>query len=66
MNPSTISFHLTFSMTEATFDRRLSQLIEEVNQHPHKAELLQLAQEQLLDDTSVLGCLGRQRLVEAH
>lgn len=53
-------------MTEATFDRRLSQLIEQVNQHPHKAELLQLAQDQLVDDTHVLSCLGRQDLVEAH
>jgi hypothetical protein len=53
-------------MTEATFDRRLSELIEEVSQHPHKAELLQLAQEQLLDDTCVLGCSGRQDLVEAY
>ena len=53
-------------MTEATFNRRLSQLIEEVSQHPHKTELLQLAQDQLLDDTDVLGCTGRQRLVEAH
>lgn len=41
-------------MTEQTFNRRLSQLIEEVMQHPHKNELLKLAQEQLLDDTLVL------------
>lgn len=41
-------------MTEYTFNRRLSQLIDEVMQHPHKTELLQLTQEQLLDDTLVL------------
>ena len=41
-------------MTEQTFNRRLSQLIDEVMQHPHKEELLKLAQDQLLDDTLVL------------
>lgn len=41
-------------MTEYTFNRRLSQLIEEVMQHPHKTELLNLCQEQLIDDTLVL------------
>jgi hypothetical protein len=41
-------------MTSKTFERRLQQLIEEIMQHPHKDELLQLAQEQLADDTLVL------------
>lgn len=41
-------------MSEETFNRRLDQLIKEVMQHPHKDELLQLAQEQLADDTFVL------------
>jgi len=41
-------------MTEYTFNRRLSRLIDEVILHPHRDELLKLAQEQLLDDTLVL------------
>lgn len=41
-------------MTERTFTKRLEQLVKDVMQHPHKDELLQLAQEQLLDDTFVL------------
>lgn len=41
-------------MTEKTFNRRLLQLKEEIMQHPHKDELLHLAQEQLIDDTFVL------------
>lgn len=41
-------------MTSKTFERRLQQLIEEIMQHPHKDELLQLAQEQLADDMLVL------------
>lgn len=41
-------------MTEKTFNRRLAQLQEEIMQHPHKSELLKLAQEQLVDDTFVL------------
>ena len=41
-------------MTEQTFNRRLDQLIQDVMQHPHKDELLKLAQEQLRDDTFVL------------
>lgn len=42
------------SMSEETFNRRLDQLIKEVMQHPHKDELLQLAHQQLADDTFVL------------
>lgn len=41
-------------MTEKTFNRRLDQLIREVMQHPNRDELLQLAHEQLADDTFVL------------
>ena len=41
-------------MTEVTYVRRLTQLVEEVMQHPHKDELLKLAAEQLEDDTLVL------------
>jgi hypothetical protein len=38
-------------MTEQTFNRRLNQLIVELESHTHREELLQLMQEQLLDDT---------------
>lgn len=41
-------------MTERTFSRRLQQLIEQVNNHPNREEILRLAQEQLIDDTLVL------------
>ena len=41
-------------MSETTFHRRLAQLRDEVMQHPHRDELLQLAQDQLIDDTFVL------------
>lgn len=38
-------------MNEDTFNRRLDQLIREVMQHPNMHELVELAQEQLIDDT---------------
>lgn len=38
-------------MTEQTLNRRLNQLIVELENHIHRDELLQLMQEQLLDDT---------------
>lgn len=41
-------------MSEETFNRRLSQLIKEVTQHPNAEEILRLAEEQLADDTLVL------------
>lgn len=41
-------------MSETTYVRRLTQLIDEIMQHPHKEELLKLSQEQLEDDTLVL------------
>lgn len=37
-------------MTNYTFSRRLSQLIAEVENHPHRDEIIKLAQEQLIDD----------------
>ena len=48
------TYPTTRFMTEETFDRRLDQLIRQVMQHPHKDEVLQLAQDQLMDDTFVL------------
>ena len=53
MNLSITYLH-TKSMSETTYVRRLTQLIDEVMQHPHKDELIKLAQEQLEDDTLVL------------
>jgi len=38
-------------MTEQTFNRRLNQLIAEVENHNHRDELLKLVEKQLLDDT---------------
>ena len=38
-------------MTEQTYNRRLNQLIIEVENHTRRDELLKLMQEQLLDDT---------------
>jgi hypothetical protein len=37
-------------MSDATFSRRLQQLIAQVENHPHRDEILQLALEQLADD----------------
>jgi hypothetical protein len=38
-------------MTEATFNFLVDTLVEEVNMHPYRDELLQLLEEQLADDT---------------
>ena len=38
-------------MTEQTFNRRLNQLIAEVESHNYRDEIIKLAQEQLIDDT---------------
>ena len=37
-------------MTEPTLQRRTKQLAQEIHNHPHLEELLQLMQEQLIDD----------------
>jgi len=55
-----------YLMTEATIARRLTQLKNELMQHPHKQELLQLVQEQLKDDTHVLSSCGTPGHGEAH
>jgi hypothetical protein len=41
-------------MTEQTYNRRLNQLIIEVENHTHQDELVKLMQEQLIDDTYVM------------
>jgi hypothetical protein len=38
-------------MTNATFSRRLQQLIKQVEDHPNRDEIIKLAQEQLIDDS---------------
>lgn len=37
-------------MTNTTFSRRLAQLIQQVENHPNRDEIIRLAQEQLIDD----------------
>jgi hypothetical protein len=41
-------------MTNATFSRRLQQLIKQVENHPNRDEIIKLAQEQLIDDSFTL------------
>ena len=40
--------------TKTTEQRRLTELITEVENHPHKDELIQLMDEQLEDDTDTI------------
>ena len=37
-------------MTTKTWSRRLGQLIDQIEDHPHKAEIIRLAEQQLIDD----------------
>ena len=37
-------------MTKKTWSRRLGQLIDQIENHPHKDEIIKLAQQQLIDD----------------
>lgn len=39
-------------MSEQTFSRRLQQLISQLENHPHREEILKLASEQLADDST--------------
>jgi hypothetical protein len=41
-------------MTSAAFSRRLQQLIQQLDNHPHREEILRMAMEQLIDDQSVM------------
>jgi hypothetical protein len=38
-------------MSKATWNFRLDTLIEEINMHPHREELIKLLREQVKDDT---------------
>ena len=42
-------------MTDTAYCRRVQQLIEQLANHPHREEILQLAYEQLADDTPYIG-----------
>ena len=37
-------------MTESTFNRRLQELIKQVENHPYRDEIIELAEQQLIDD----------------
>ena len=41
-------------MNEQTFNRRFEQLVILVKNHPHRKELLQLMQKQVLDDAKTV------------
>ncbi len=41
-------------MTKKTADRLVQQLVKEIEKHEHKDEIVALATEQLIDDTSVV------------
>ena len=41
------------NQTSKTFDRLTKQLVNEIQQHPHKHEIVELAIDQLLDDTDL-------------
>ena len=40
-------------MSTKTFNRRLETLIKDVDNHPHKDELIKLMEEQVVDDTNM-------------
>lgn len=52
------------NQTSKTFDRLTKQLVNEIQQHPHKHEIVELAIDQLLDDThlndSIVGTIAWQ------
>ena len=41
-------------MTEQTFNRRFNQLVTLVNIHPYKAELLNIMQQQMEDESVII------------
>ena len=43
-------------MSEATFNFRLQTLLDEIEMHDYKDELIQLMAEQVLDDETELNC----------
>lgn len=46
-------------MSEVTYSRRLSQLIEQLRNHPNREEIIALAQSQIIDDVNTVdSCLA--------
>ena len=45
-----MSTNQTSTMSETTIDRLVTQLCEEIENHPYKDEVVSLAIEQLMDD----------------
>ena len=41
-------------MRKATQDRRLAELVRDINNHPNKEELIKLMDEQVKDDTIII------------
>lgn len=41
-------------MTKKTLNRRVTQLVTELNNHPYKEELLNIMQQQMLEDTVIV------------
>lgn len=41
-------------MTERTFNIRKAELLRDINKHPHKKELLNIMQQQLVDDNVIV------------
>jgi len=41
-------------MNEQTFDRRYNQLVTLINIHPHKSELLNIMQQQVVDESVII------------
>ncbi len=41
-------------MTERTFNIRKAELLRDINKHPHRDELLNIMQQQLIDDTVMM------------
>ena len=45
---------MTMKMTKKTADRLVQRLVKEIEKHEHRDEIVTLATEQLIDDTSVV------------
>ena len=41
-------------MTERTFNIRKAELLRDINKHPHKDELLNIMQQQLVEDNVIV------------
>lgn len=48
---STLFHTMTLKMNKATFERFVDRLVEEIENNPHKEEIVALTAEQIIDDT---------------